>query len=62
MRYINGEEIKVGDIVCYITSTCERLTRSCLTGGTIIAIGTEQVIINDCGNTVTRFPDQIYPM
>lgn len=62
MRYINGEEIKVGDIVCYITSTYGRPIRSCLTGGTIIAIGTEQVIIKDCGNTVTKYPDQIYPM
>lgn len=62
MRYINGEEIKVGDVVCYITSTTKGLIRPTLTGGVIIAIGTETVIINDCGKTVTKFADQIYPM
>lgn len=62
MRYINGEEIKVGDVVCYITSTTKGLIRPTLTGGTIIAIGTDSIIINDCGQAITKFADQIYPM
>lgn len=62
MRYINGEEIKVGDVVCYITSTSKGLIRPTLTGGTVIAIGTDSIIINDCGQTIKLFPDQIYPM
>ena len=62
MRYINGEEIKVGDIVCYISSTSKGVIRPTLTGGTIISIGTESVVISDCGKTITKFADQIYPM
>lgn len=62
MRYINGDEIKIGDIVCYISSTKTDTIRPCLTGGTIIAIGTDTVIINDCGKTIVMYTDQIYPM
>ena len=63
MRYINGDGIQIGDIVCYISSTSNNIVRPCLAaGGTIIAIGTESVVIDDCGKAITRCFDQIYPM
>ena len=63
MRYINGEEVKIGDQVVIITSGNTGFYPY-LTTGTVISIGTEtKVTVQERNGKIdTKLYDQIYPI